>query len=262
MSPPPISKPVKRRRPRSPSRPASPRRTFKNQSRPTRQSSFRAEVDRAPTSLLSRPRSASPMPRNPDKGANKPPGATPASPSKPEIPAPRSPGPVPPVAAANQGGKIRPPAILKPVASIPEAAGLDPEAVMKLNGLAARLNTLDYFQILNIEKNATPVEIKTAFHRWSRAYHPDRFYQLADKELKLRVNEVYKRITEAYYILRDDGKRKAYLTDISGPERIQKLRFTEASELGTKAAIRKEHDEQIGTHPKGRQFFQTCMTDF
>ncbi len=211
------------------------------------------------------------MPQNPDKGARKPPGAAPASPSKSEIPAPRSPGPVPPVAAANQAGKVRPPVIAqqasnpapaaKPVAA-PSASGLDPEAAMKLNSLAARLNTLDYFQILNIEKTANPVEIKTAFHRWSRAYHPDRFYQLADKELKLRVNEVYKRITEAYYILRDDVKRKAYLTDIGGPERIQKLRFTEASELETKAAVRKEHDEQIGTHPKGRQFFQTGMTDF
>jgi len=181
-----------------------------------------------------------------------------------------------PVAAANstgaQGGKARPPVIAqnssnpapvaKPGTVAPAASGLDAEATMKLNGLAARLNTLDYFQILNIEKTATPVEIKNAFHRWSRAYHPDRFYQLADKELKLRVNEVYKRITEACYILRDDGKRKAYLTDISGSERVQKLRFTEASELETKAAIRKEHDEQIGTHPKGRQFFQTGMTDF
>jgi DnaJ-class molecular chaperone len=183
---------------------------------------------------------------------------------------------VPGIAAVNvagaQDGRARPPTIAqkptisalaaKPGTAAPGASGLDPEAAMKLNGLAARLNSLDYFQILNVEKTATPVEIKTAFHRWSRAYHPDRFYQLADKQLKQRVNEVYKRITEAYYILRDDGKRKAYLSDISGSERIQKLRFTEASELETKAAIRKEHDEQIGTHPKGRQFFQTGMTDF
>lgn len=216
------------------------------------------------------------MPQTPDQGARKPPGAAAASTPKPEASAPRAPRAVPPVAAAKpaaaQVAKVRPPVIAqkapnpapapKPAAETPATPGLDPEAAMKLNGLAARLNTLDYFQILNIEKTATPVEIKTAFHRWSRAYHPDRFYQLEDNELKARVNEVYKRITEAYYILRDDGKRKAYLTDISGPERTQKLRFTEASELETKAAIRKEHDEQVGTHPKGRQFFQTGIKDF
>jgi len=131
-----------------------------------------------------------------------------------------------------------------------------------LNALAARLNTLDYFQLLDLGTSATPPEIKAAFHRWSRAFHPDRFYQVADKELKQRVNEVYKRITEAYYVLRDDVKRKTYLSDISSPERAQKLRFTEAAELETKAAVRKEQEEQIGTHPKGRQFFQAGMADF
>lgn len=144
----------------------------------------------------------------------------------------------------------------------PAAIGLDPAAITYLNALAARLNTLDYFQILNVVRNANPAEIKSAFHQWSRAYHPDRFYQLDDSELKRRVNEVYKRITEAYYVLRDDVKRKGYLSDISGPDRAAKLRFTEASEVETKAAIRKEHEEQIGTHPKGRQFFQTGMADF
>jgi DnaJ-class molecular chaperone len=142
------------------------------------------------------------------------------------------------------------------------AAGLDPAVIKQLNGLAARLNTLDYFQILNVEKNANPAEIKSAFHRWSRAYHPDRFYQLPDTELKHKVNEVYKRITEAYYVLRDDVKRKRYLSEISGPERDAKLRFTEASEVETKAAIRKEIEEQIGTHPKGRQLFHAGMADF
>lgn len=166
---------------------------------------------------------------------------------------------------ATTRGLAAPPTASPKVA--PSARGgasgpLDPAAMMQLNALAARLNTLDYFQILNVPPAATPPDIKSAFHRWSRAYHPDRFYQVADNELKHRVNEVYKRITEAYYVLRDDTKRKAYLADISGLERARKLRFTEAAELETKAAIRKEQEEQIGTHPKGRQFFQAGMADF
>lgn len=161
----------------------------------------------------------------------------------------RPPRPIPPRPAAQIGAAASAPA-------------LDPTQITHLNALAARLNTLDYFQILNLERTANPAQIKAAFHRWSRTYHPDRFYQLADKGLKQRINEVYKRITEAYYILRDDVKRKGYLTDISGAERAQKLRFTEASEVESKAAIKKEHEEQIGTHPKGRQFFQSGMADF
>ena len=164
--------------------------------------------------------------------------------------------PRPPKAASAAGSPVRPAVVVVP------AARLDISAMTQLNALAARLNTLDYFQLLNVATSATPPEIKAAFHRWSRAFHPDRFYQVADKELKQRVNEVYKRITEAYYVLRDDVKRKAYLSDIGSPERAKKLRFTEAAELETKAAVRKEQEEQIGTHPKGRQFFQAGMADF
>src|SRR5262252_1334288 len=160
----------------------------------------------------------------------------------------------PPKLAAVGRSPARPVAVASP-------ARLDPSAMTHLNALAARLSTLDYFQILNVANSATPPEIKAAFHRWSREFHPDRFYQVADKELKHRVNEVYKRITEAYYVLRDDVKRKTYLSDISGPDRAQKLRFTDASEVETKAAIRKEQEEQIGTHPKGRQLFHAAMAD-
>ncbi len=175
--------------------------------------------------------------------------------------APQAPVPVRPLVAPKVAARSPATAGANPgPAAAP--AELDAAAITRLNALASRLNTLDYFQILNLQSSATPPEIKAAFHQWSRAYHPDRFYQLADKDLKERVNEVYKRITEAYYVLRDDAKRKAYLSDMSGPERALKLRFTEAAELETKAAVRKEHEEQIGTHPKGRQFFQTGMADF
>ena len=51
------------------------------------------------------------------------------------------------------------------------------------------------------------------------------------------------------------------MADISGPERDQKLRFTEASEAETRASAKKQEEEQIGMHPKGRQFYQTGAAD-
>jgi DnaJ-class molecular chaperone len=147
----------------------------------------------------------------------------------------------------------------------PEAAGtkgtLDPSQVAELEARCAKLDQLDYFEVLQLPREATPGDIKKAFYRESRTYHPDRFYQLESKTLKDQVNELYKRVTEAYYVLRDDTKRRKYVADITGPERAQKLRFTEASEAETKAAAKKEQEEQIGTHPKGRQFYQQGAAD-
>jgi DnaJ-class molecular chaperone len=151
-------------------------------------------------------------------------------------------GPPPPLAAATKGA-------------------MDASQIIDLEARCAKLDQLDYFEVLQIPREATPADIKKAFYRESRNYHPDRFYQLDSKELKDQVNELYKRVTEAYYVLRDDSKRKKYLADVTGPERAQKLRFTEASEAETKAAVKKEQEEQIGTHPKGRQFYQLGAAD-
>jgi curved DNA-binding protein CbpA len=131
----------------------------------------------------------------------------------------------------------------------------------ELNRLAASLDSMDYFELLHCERGASPADIKRSFYKWSRTFHPDKFFQLQDKALKERVHDVYKRITEAYYVLRDDRKRTKYLVDIAGPDRGSKLRYTEAAEVENKAAKKKEIEEQIGTHPKGRQFFQTGMQD-
>ncbi|MBS1148610.1 MAG: DnaJ domain protein, partial [Myxococcaceae bacterium] len=42
---------------------------------------------------------------------------------------------------------------------------------------------------------------------------------------------------------------------------LNKLRFTETSEAESKAEVKKQAEEQIGTHPKGRNFFQTAMKE-
>src|SRR5260370_25296304 len=84
----------------------------------------------------------------------------------------------------------------------------------QLDSLVEALDRLDYFEILQLPKNASRSEIKKAFHRGSRAYHPDRYYQLTDEALKAKVGRLYKRMTEAYYVLRDDAKRQKYLADV------------------------------------------------
>jgi DnaJ-class molecular chaperone len=135
----------------------------------------------------------------------------------------------------------------------------DPEAQVAWK--AERLDTLDYFELLGVDTTASASEVKRAFYGESRAYHPDRFFHLTDEAFKARVHEVYKRVTEAYYVLRDDVRRPKYLADVTGPDRARKLRFDELAEQETKAAVKQQAAEQIGLHPKARQLFQTAMTD-
>jgi DnaJ-class molecular chaperone len=134
---------------------------------------------------------------------------------------------------------------------------MDEAFQIEAQALAQVLDELDYFQILKIGQNASPPEIKTAYYRESRAYHPDRFSTLPPSEMKETIGRIYKRINEAYVCLREDVKRTKYLADILGPERQKKLRFVEASEQ----EMKKEKEQEVGATPQGRKFYMAGLAD-
>jgi DnaJ-class molecular chaperone len=138
---------------------------------------------------------------------------------------------------------------------------MDPQFVIEVEALAAALDQLDYFGILKLPQSAGPVEIKAAYYRESRAYHPDRFAAYPDAEFRELVGRIYRRVNEAYTVLRDDRKRAKYVADVNGPERAQKLRFTEADEAQVKEEQKRKLEEQLGQTPNGRKFFAAALAD-
>ncbi|HOK51135.1 MAG: molecular chaperone DnaJ [Bacteroidales bacterium] len=62
----------------------------------------------------------------------------------------------------------------------------------------------DYYEILEVPRNATKEEIKKAYRKQALKYHPDR--NPGDKE----AEEKFKEAAEAYEVLSDDEKRARY----------------------------------------------------
>lgn len=147
----------------------------------------------------------------------------------------------------------------QPKNAVPE--GVEPAFAAEVEFMSSKLNELDYFEVLKLTPAAAVAEIKRAYHQGSRAYHPDRFFKCPDADFRDRVDKVYKRINEAYVVLRDDRKRQKYAADVAGPSRAQKLRFTEESEVEAKQAARKEKEEEIGKTPQGRKMYEQGMKD-
>jgi curved DNA-binding protein CbpA len=136
----------------------------------------------------------------------------------------------------------------------------EPQFWPHLKALASSIDGLDYFQILNLPSTATSTQIRTAYYGLARALHPDKFYHINEEELKRSVHKIYKRVTEAYTILKDEQKRARYLRDISGPERAGKLRFNEQSEAEQKEE--KRQAAKVAKTPKGEQMYNASMVAF
>src|SRR5438093_9471463 len=62
----------------------------------------------------------------------------------------------------------------------------------------------DYYKILGVARNAGEEEIRKAFRKLARQYHPD-----VAKDKKA-AEEKFKEINEAYEVLSDPEKRKRY----------------------------------------------------
>jgi DnaJ-class molecular chaperone len=138
---------------------------------------------------------------------------------------------------------------------------MDAQFLIEAETLATVLDQLDYYAVLKVPRTATPGEIKRAYYRESRMFHPDRFAAHPSAELRDMVGKIYRRVNEAYTVLRDDQKRTRYLADISGPDRPRKLRFTEVEEAAVKEEAKKKVEEQFGQTPNGRKFYASALTE-
>ena len=65
------------------------------------------------------------------------------------------------------------------------------------------MNNRDYYEVLGVDKNASDADIKSAFRKLAKKYHPD-----VSKEEN--AAEKFKEAQEAYAVLSDPEKRKQY----------------------------------------------------
>lgn len=105
-----------------------------------------------------------------------------------------------------------------------EADSLD---IKKIHSAFLDLKDQNNYEILGVRENASEAEIRKAYFKLAKEYHPDRHLQKDKPELKNELEALFARITEAYNILIDEEKKREY--DMSLATRLMKHKEKEES---------------------------------
>jgi curved DNA-binding protein CbpA len=136
---------------------------------------------------------------------------------------PLPPKPAPPPDARRTAP---PPAVVQVRAAEPPA----PAAASRQEGAASsaldlrRREILDafeglkaktHFEVLEIPKASNEAQVKDAYFRLARKFHPDTHHDPSLADLRDKIEAIFIRLGEAYEVLRDRNKRSSYESDLA-----------------------------------------------
>ncbi|MCL4820304.1 MAG: DnaJ domain-containing protein [Vicinamibacteria bacterium] len=80
----------------------------------------------------------------------------------------------------------------------------------EIETLWADLRNRDHFAVLGVGREATAAEIKAAFYRQAKRYHPDVHHDPALVDLGAKLEDIFGRVVEAHKVLADSESRGRY----------------------------------------------------
>ena len=107
----------------------------------------------------------------------------------------------------------RKPSESRPQEQKPDAAGQAAAPVVTRQMIQEAFVTMksqDDYQALGVTRSATPQELKKAYFRLAKVYHPDRHFDAEMSDLKETLETLFTRIHKAYQTLNDPVQRQNY----------------------------------------------------
>jgi CheY-like chemotaxis protein/curved DNA-binding protein CbpA len=124
-----------------------------------------------------------------------------------------------------------------------EPEGADSEIRNRVLRVFNRISESNHFQVLGVNDNPTEHEVRVAYHKLAKEFHPDRFFGKASEEVRSQVEDIFRRATEAYDEVNTQEKIAAYIAKLEGEEEAPK---TDTRIEGVKKIIMAEQHFQNG----------------
>ena len=120
------------------------------------------------------------------------------------------------------------------------ATALDPETEAlrrDIESLAGKLGKLDHYAVLGLDLGAQTGEIKKAYFKAAKRYHPDSLVRKGLAGLEEKAARVFGRVSEAFETLTNPDKKSAYDRGASSEPEIDTARLAQAETSYRKGEI-------------------------
>ncbi len=118
-----------------------------------------------------------------------------------------------------------------------------------IQALSSALPKLDYYRLLRLRRDAEETKVRTAYRQMRRLFNPDRF--LRDEPVHAAVEQIARRISEAYIVLGDVTKRRVYDAGLVDGQ----LRHS----LDKEKAAKDDTQSRMGRTPQGRRLYAQAI---
>ena len=124
--------------------------------------------------------------------------------------APGAPRPAPAAVVAVVRAEV------KPLAPPPDAhlLALPAEQQLRIDTVLAGTEVWNAFELLELGVGADDREIKRAYFRLSKEFHPDRYFGKDIGAYRDRLTKIFQNLKASFELLSDAGRRQAYLESI------------------------------------------------
>jgi hypothetical protein len=95
-----------------------------------------------------------------------------------------------------------------------DRGNLSDDQVRRIDELFHVLETRTAFELLGVTRNADVKEIKRAYFKLSKEFHPDRFYTMKVGDYGKKLTLIFQAVKNAFEILSDEKRKAAYIESL------------------------------------------------